>query len=316
MIEIKNQRYEDYMNTILDNSIDFVYIDPPFVKKDGTGEVLKGHKIQTKINLDNVNEQAFRVLKDNSFYAISGKMPSIIDWHLSALEAGFEFKKDIVWSKGKGNIRQKKQLEYIHELIYIYSKGKPKYNKVEDKYNKIAKQLTKAGLMKIDSVFKYLSYWKGIAEGKDLVSIPNGKRERNDKIYKRKFNKEVSKQNLGKTNVNIKTIWNFPAHNMEHRNPLTGQIKHPTVKSIKLLERLIKLCTPEPTKEYKPIVCDYFLGSGTTAIASVNTSRDFKGCEIDKIYYETEIIPRVNKAIQKHNSDIFKSADFGVMSYL
>jgi len=80
MIEIKNQRYEDYIKTIADNSVDFVYIDPPYVKKDGTGEVLKGHKIQTKINLDNVNEQAFRVLKDNSFYAINGQMPSIIDW--------------------------------------------------------------------------------------------------------------------------------------------------------------------------------------------------------------------------------------------
>jgi len=58
------------------------------------------------------------------------------------------------------------------------------------------------------------------------------------------------------------------------------------------------------------------LGSGTTAIASVNTNRDFKGCEIDKTYYETEIIPRVNKTIQNHNSDIFQSAEFGIIKIL
>ena len=83
-----------------------------------------------------------------------------------------------------------------------------------------------------------------------------------------------------------------------------------------LLERLIELCTPEQTKENKPIVLDYFLGSGTTAIACVNTNRDFKGCEMDKTYYETEIIPRVNKSIKNHNSDIFKVAEFGGYDYL
>ena len=34
------------------------------------------------------------------------------------------------------------------------------------------------------------------------------------------------------------------------------------------------------------LVVDTFLGSGTTAIAAKNKKRRFKGCEIDKKYYD------------------------------
>jgi len=307
MIEIKNQRYEDYMNTILDNSIDFVYIDPPFVKKDGTGEVLKGHKIHTKINLDNVNEQAFRVLKDNSFYAISGQMPSIIDWHLSALEAGFKFKIDIVWAKRNFGSPYHK-IGRTKELIYIYTKGVVNFYKTKGIYEDIKIPLLITGLYNIKSLDRYIKDLKQKIKG--TASNLNRNNCNNDTIYN--YGKAIGDRSSDI--VNFTDVWSFFPENNKNKN--SNNTKHPTVKPILLLNRLIELCTPEPTKEYKPIVCDCFLGSGTTAIASVNTSRDFKGCEIDKIYYKDVAIPRVNKAIQNHNSDIFKSNEFGVLSYL
>ena len=56
---------------------------------------------------------------------------------------------------------------------------------------------------------------------------------------------------------------------------------HPTQKNIKLFEELIKKHSNE-----NDIVLDTFLGGGTTAIACKNTNRQFKGCEINKEYYD------------------------------
>ena len=56
---------------------------------------------------------------------------------------------------------------------------------------------------------------------------------------------------------------------------------HPTVKPVKLMEYLIKLVTPP-----EGIVLDPFLGSGTTAIAALNTGRYFIGIEKEKKYVD------------------------------
>ena len=41
-MEIINDKYEIYLKTIADNSIDFVCIDPPYTDNKGN-DVLKGH---------------------------------------------------------------------------------------------------------------------------------------------------------------------------------------------------------------------------------------------------------------------------------
>jgi site-specific DNA-methyltransferase (adenine-specific) len=56
---------------------------------------------------------------------------------------------------------------------------------------------------------------------------------------------------------------------------------HPTVKPIKLIEYLITLITPP-----NGTVLDPFLGSGTTAIAALNTGRYFIGIEKEKKYFD------------------------------
>lgn len=308
-MEIKNEKYQTYLQTIADNSIDFVCIDPPYTDKKGN-DVLKGHKIQTKIDICHVVSEAYRVAKDNSFFAIFGQMPSIVDWHLSALQVGFEFKEDITWVKGQVSSPMQK-ITRQKELIYIYIKGNSKFKITKGAYENVALPRYLYGMVKIESLNRYILDLKYKLKNGISLEEANIKSKRltNDKIYKNNISSNRSPDKCNFTNV-----WVFTPENKINKN--SNNTKHPTVKSIKLLERLIELCTPEPTKENKPIVLDYFLGSGTTAIASVNTNRDFKGCEMDKIYYDTEIIPRVNKAIQKHNSDMFQSAEFGVYNCL
>jgi len=59
---------------------------------------------------------------------------------------------------------------------------------------------------------------------------------------------------------------------------------HPTQKSLLLFEDLIKKHSSEGE-----VVLDPFLGSGTTALASRNTGRNFLGCEVDEDFYKKTI---------------------------
>lgn len=56
---------------------------------------------------------------------------------------------------------------------------------------------------------------------------------------------------------------------------------HPTMKSLSVMEYLVKVLTNEGDT-----VLDCFMGSGTTGVACKNLGRDFIGCEIDKKYFE------------------------------
>ena len=53
--------------------------------------------------------------------------------------------------------------------------------------------------------------------------------------------------------------------------------KHPTIKPMNIISNLI-LNSSKP----KDVVLDAFIGSGTTAIAAINTKRNFIGFELNK----------------------------------
>lgn len=69
-------------------------------------------------------------------------------------------------------------------------------------------------------------------------------------------------------------IYTFPIQGGKHRF-------HPTQKSVKLLEMLIRKHSNE-----NDIVLDTFMGGGSTLFACKNTKRRFKGCEVDTEYYD------------------------------
>ena len=77
-------------------------------------------------------------------------------------------------------------------------------------------------------------------------------------------------------------IYQFPLQGGKNRF-------HPTQKSLELFEALINKHSNEGD-----IVLDTFLGSGTTALASRNTKRKFKGCEISKEYCD-----KINELIKQ-----------------
>ena len=56
---------------------------------------------------------------------------------------------------------------------------------------------------------------------------------------------------------------------------------HPTQKPLALFEELVRKHSNEGD-----LVLDCFSGAATTALACMNTGRDFIGCELDKVYYD------------------------------
>ena len=69
---------------------------------------------------------------------------------------------------------------------------------------------------------------------------------------------------------------------------------HPTQKPVALFEYLIKTYTNEGET-----VLDNCIGSGTTAIACINTKRNFIGFELDK-HYVLEAYERIQKAVDEN----------------
>ena len=69
---------------------------------------------------------------------------------------------------------------------------------------------------------------------------------------------------------------------------------HPTQKPIEAFERIIKLHTTNENN----VVLDCFMGSGTTAIACINTNRNYIGFELDKHYCDIAN-ERVQKGMQE-----------------
>lgn len=65
---------------------------------------------------------------------------------------------------------------------------------------------------------------------------------------------------------------------------------HPTQKPVELFEYLIKTYTDEGD-----IVLDNCIGSGTTAIACINTNRQYIGFEIERKYFDI-----ANKRVREH----------------
>ena len=73
-----------------------------------------------------------------------------------------------------------------------------------------------------------------------------------------------------------------------------GKVYHPTQKPVALFEYLIRTYTNECET-----VLDNCIGSGTTAIACINTNRNYIGFELDENYFNL-----ANERINKHNENL------------
>ena len=95
----------------------------------------------------------------------------------------------------------------------------------------------------------------------------------------------------------ICTVWSYLPQNQTKFGANGENWKHPTVKPVKLYERLLRLLMPAPTEDYTPLCVDFFAGSGTLADASVKCGVDFIVSELQEDYFNMTAA-RTEKAVK------------------
>lgn len=259
-IEVKNIDGLSYLESIVDNSIDLILTDPPYIiskesgmnthynnVKNNTIEFVKTEEDWLKYKVDN------NILNDDKknnymkYGTIYGKKYCI------KTDYGIWDSNFTIQILEKFICEYYKKLKNGGTIIIFFDLWKISFLKeIMEKYK--FKQIRfiewiKTNPQPLNSSVNYLTNCREIA----LIGIKGSKPT---------FN---SKYDNG--------IYMFPLQGGKNRF-------HPTQKSLSLFEELIKKHSKE-----NDIVLDTFLGAGTTAIACKNIKRNFKGCEISTEYY-------------------------------
>jgi site-specific DNA-methyltransferase (adenine-specific) len=249
---------QNLIKTLSSESIDLVYLDPPFFTQ-------KTHSLVTRDNLkefsfedkwsslleylnfiQDVLTQCRRVLKSTgSIFLQCDKSAS---HHLRILlDKGFgeeNFQSEIIWSYKRWS-NSKKGLLNSHQTIFFYSKTSSyKFNTIYTDYSPTTN---------IDQILQ--SRVRNSA-GKVVYSRNND----GDVI----FGEE-------KRGVPLSDVWNIPFLNPKARE----RIGYPTQKPILLLERIIEIST-----EVGDYILDPFCGSGTTLVSAKLLNRKYIGIDI------------------------------------
>lgn len=97
--------------------------------------------------------------------------------------------------------------------------------------------------------------------------------------------KRTNKGNYGKSDkTTIQEFSGYPRSVLEYQSVISKSQIHQTQKPVALFEYLIKTYTNEGET-----VLDNCMGSGTAAIAAINTNRNFIGFELDETYHKLSL---------------------------
>jgi len=254
----------DYLKTIKKNSVDLILVDPPYNISRDSGMNVHYNKIKhnEKNNIKYLKTEKQwakykkdKNIKDDSKKENYRKYGSIYGKKYSVKTDFGKWDKDFTMSE-------------MEEFVKIY-------------YNK----LKKGGTCIIFFDLWKISYLKEIMEKAKFKQIrfiewiKTNPQPRNSSVNYLTNCREIAilGVKVSKPTFNSKYdngIYEFPIQGNKNRI-------HPTQKSLKLFEEIIKKHSNEGDT-----VLDTFLGGGTTAIACVNTKRKFKGCEISSEYYD------------------------------
>ena len=304
----------DVMRQMEDNSVDLVLTDPPYY------QVMKQDHAGNKYDWDNVwdsfedylsfIETCFiefkRILKQNgSFYCFADDK---ISTYIQVVgDKYFHLENNIIWHKpnnmpikGWNNFRS---FAPVTERILFYS-GEVEKTGLQEIYGNrslflpikeyMLSELSKSKLSKQD-VNKLLGspitgggmacHFFGDTDQYALPTEEMYSKLQTTGFFKRGYEElrreyeELRREyeELRRPFYPLKNytdVWSIPITSAEER------CGHPTQKPEKIIKRII-----ETSSRPNDIIFDPFLGSGTTAVACINTGRNFMGIEKDEDYY-------------------------------
>jgi DNA modification methylase len=246
----------DVLKRFPDNSVDLIYLDPPFfsnrhyevIWKDGAEIRAFGDRWKGGINhyvgwMEERIRQCHRVLKD------TGSIYVHCDWHavhylkvmMDKVFVGGGFNNEIIWVYSRATSPKQKVWGRMHDNILFYSKSHNWTFNVDD------------------------------------VRLPYSESSKSREGYTKMFHNEGDLKG-GKCKLNPlgkfpEDWWNIPIirPNAEER------LGYPTQKPLELLERIIKASSNKGD-----IVLDPFCGCGTTLVAAQKLGRRWIGIDISR----------------------------------
>lgn len=248
----------DVLNKIESNSVNLVYLDPPFFSqkthglttRDGLTEYCFDDKYSSLDEYLSLIKESLSEIKrilndDGSVFLHCDRYASHYLREVLDTVFGTEnFQSEIIWSYKRWS-NSKKGLLNAHQNIYFYSKSKNfKFNQFYTEYSPSTN---------IDQILQ------------ERIRNKTGKTS-----YKKNSNGDIvlAKEKKG---VPLSDVWEIPYLNPKAKE----RYGYPTQKPVKLLQRIIEISTNE-----NDIVLDPFCGSGTTCVAAKSLNRQFIG--IDK----------------------------------
>ena len=219
------------------------------------------NKWDSVIDLELLWKQYNRIIKDNGVILLFAQTPFDKVLGVSNLK---DLRYEIIWQKTAptGFLNAKKMPMKAHENILVFYKKLPTYNP----------QMTKGHPRKVSSK----------SSRKKSVERHQGKSE----VLASNYN------SYGESQADYDSTERYPLSVQIFAKDQQKENYHPTQKPVALLEWLIKTYTNEGN-----LVLDNCMGSGSTGVACVNTSRNFIGMELTEQYFEIAK-ERIEKAVR------------------
>ena len=124
--------------------------------------------------------------------------------------------------------------------------------------------------------------------------FPQGLHKKTPRQYRSDKGGKIYQNNSGSLSHKYTSeIGGYPTEILRFKTPFNVGRLHPSQKPVDLCEYLIKTYTSKGET-----VLDTCMGSGTTAIAAINTDRNFIGFELDEKYFEISR-QRISKAFME-----------------
>ena len=245
------------MSRLKTNSVDLIYLDPPFFTNKRHRSTSKSDKdISFNDNWDSKEQyiqymserlkEAHRVLKEtgNIFVHCDNNASYIFRDILEKIFGSSNFQSEIIWTYKRWS-NSKRGLINAHQTILFYSKtSKFKFNRIYTNYSPTTN---------VDQLLQ------------ERVRDSNNKT-----VYKRDDNGNTIAPKA-KKGVPLSNVWDIP-----YLNPKAEErVGYPTQKPLALLERIIRLGS-----DPGDVVLDPFCGSGTTLVAAKLLGREFIGFDV------------------------------------
>ena len=253
-----------------DNSFNAIITDPPYQYLD--------HKLDTVFNEQELIDMAWRLI-NKGLFVVFGRGESYFKLNYLLTQKGFKFKEEIIWDKNYTS-SPVLPLGRVHENISLLSKNKACINRIKiDRIENLKTYDTyklESDIKRIMSTIRRIKTLEELEEFKEFrygvkdIAVKNTLTARHGLKEIDRGNKAYKSYSEGMLQPSIMRL-----------PPDRYKYLHPTEKPLELIKRLVLMTTKEGN-----LVLDPFGGSGTTAIACLETGRRYVVIEKDKEYYD------------------------------